>query len=283
MKTRSRRGGVSIAGACILWLTATGWWAFSADPAPKVNPAPSLTLAQLVAGDARFVDLTYPLNSQNAFWPAEGYHPFQLKTLATLEKNGVLSKEFSMPEHLGTHLDAPNHFEKNRPSVAEIPPSQLFAEGVVIDMSLQAGQDADARLTLKDIAEWEQQHGRIPDQAVVLLHTGWGKYWDQFARYKNQDVQGRLHFPSYSAEAAKFLIHERHARGLGVDTLSIDYGLSKDFAVHHIVNSATRYGLENVAHLDQLPPRGFYLVVAPIKIEEGTGGPTRLFALLPKF
>jgi kynurenine formamidase len=260
-----------------------GWWAAAADSAPpKADAAPPLTLAQLVAGDTKIVDLTYPLNSRNAFWPAPGYHAFELKTIATLEKNGVLSKEFSTPEHLGTHLDAPNHFEKDRPSVAEIPAQDLFAEGVVIDISVQAGQDADYRLTVDDIADWEKQHGRIPNKAVVLLNTGWGKYWEQFARYKNQDVQGRLHFPSYSAEAAKFLIAERQIRGLGVDTLSIDYGLSKDFAVHHLVNGASRYGLENVAHLDQLPPRGFYLVVAPIKIEAGTGGPTRLFAILPK-
>jgi kynurenine formamidase len=91
-----------------------------------------------------------------------------------------------------------------------------------------------------------------------------------------------MHFPGYSAEAATFLVAERNAKGLGIDTLSIDYGLSKDFAVHHIVNGAGRYGLENVAHLDELPPRGFYVVVAPIKIETGSGGPTRLFAILKK-
>jgi len=78
------------------------------------------------------------------------------------------------------------------------------------------------------------------------------------------------------------LIHERKAKGLGIDTLSIDYGLSRDFVVHHVVNKAGRYGLENVANLDRLPPRGFFLVVAPIKIEHGSGGPTRIFAILPR-
>jgi kynurenine formamidase len=69
--------------------------------------------------------------------------------------------------------------------------------------------------------------------------------------------------------------------GLGIDTLSIDYGLSRDFAVHHLVNAAGRYGLENVAHLERLPPRGFFLMIAPIKIETGSGGPTRVLAILP--
>jgi kynurenine formamidase len=151
----------------------------------------------------------------------------------------------------------------------------------VIDVSTPASMDADYRLTEADVGAWEQTHGRIADGAVVLLRTGWGRHWNNIVRYQNRDVQGRLHFPGFSAEAATLLIVERGAKGIGIDTLSIDYGLSRDFAVHHIVNRAGRYGLENVARLEQLPPRGFYLVAAPIKIETGSGGPARIFAIVP--
>jgi len=245
------------------------------------SAADRAALERLASGKLRIVDLTYPLNAESAFWPGENYQPFQLKTIATLERDGVLSKAFSMPEHLGTHLDAPNHFERNQPSVDQIPPEQLFAPGVVIDVSTPASMDADYRLTEADVGAWEQTHGRIADGAVVLLRTGWGRHWNNIVRYQNRDVQGRLHFPGFSAEAATLLIVERGAKGIGIDTLSIDYGLSRDFAVHHIVNRAGRYGLENVARLEQLPPRGFYLVAAPIKIETGSGGPARIFAIVP--
>lgn len=242
-----------------------------------------LTLEDLASGKLKIVDLTYSLNDKNAYWPAANYEPFRLKTIATLEQNGVLSKAFSAPEHLGTHLDAPNHFEKNQPAVDQIKPENLFAPGVVIDVSMQASANADYQASVADFTAWEQEHGRIPEGAVVLLNTGWGQYWKNFVRYKNQDMLGKLHFPAYSAEAATWLIKERQVKGIGIDTLSMDPGTSKDFAVHHIVNGAGRFGLENVAQLDQLPPRGFYLVIAPMKIETGTGGPTRLFAiLLPK-
>jgi kynurenine formamidase len=137
-------------------------------------------------------------------------------------------------------------------------------------------------LTLKDIQEWESTYGRIPDGAVVLLHTDWGRFWNNYSRYMNQDAMGKLHFPSYSGEAARFLIHDRKAKGVGIDNLSIDSGIPKDFAVHHVVNKAGRYGLENVARLEKLPPRGFFLIVAPIRIEAGSGGPTRILAILPK-
>ena len=240
------------------------------------------TLDNLAGGRLTIVDLTWALNEQNAYWPGENYKPFRLETIATLEKDGVLSKAFSMPEHLGTHIDAPNHFEKDRPDVSQIPPEQLFGPGVVIDVSPKAEQDADYMASLDDLRAWEEEHGRIPDGAIVLLRSGWGRHWNNYDRYKNQDVRGKLHFPGYSGDAAKFLVKQRKIRGLGIDTLSIDRGLSTDFAVHHIINAAGKYGLENVAHLERLPARGFWVMIAPIKIETGTGGPTRIFAVLPK-
>ena len=257
------------------WVTVRA----SAEKQPSSAAPP--TLESLFTGEVEILDLTYPLNATSPYWPAKDYVPFSLKTIATVKKNGVLSKAFTTPEHLGTHIDAPNHFEENQPSVDQIPAKKLFAPGVLIDVSPQAEVNADYLISLKDITDWEKQHGRIPRGAVVLVNTGWGRFWKNFARYKNQDVRGGLHFPGYSPGAAKFLVRQRRVNGIGLDTLSIDHGPSKDFAVHHIVNSAGKFGLENVAHLDKLPPRGFYLVIAPIKIETGSGGPTRIFAVLP--
>jgi len=249
-----------------------------AEPAPGGAP----TLDDLCNGRMQIVDLTYTLNDKNPFWPAENYEPFRLKTIATIEKDGVLSKAFYTPEHLGTHLDAPNHFERGQPAVHEIKPENFFAPGVMIDVAAQVAADPDYRLTGSDVSRWEEVNGRIPDGAVVFLHTGWGEFWTNYPRYKNQDAMGKMHFPGFSAEAAKFLVEVRKVKAIGIDTLSIDYGLSKDFAVHHIVNAAGRYALENVARLDELPPRGFHVTVAPIKLGEGSGGPTRIFAVLPK-
>jgi kynurenine formamidase len=230
----------------------------------------------------RFIDLALPLNDRSPFWPGEKYQAFRLETIATLEKDGVLSKAFSMPEHLGTHIDAPNHFEKDRPGVDRIPAEQLFGPGVMIDLAVKCEQDADAMLTVADVAEWERANGAIPRGAIVLLHTGWGRHVSTPARYQNRDVMGKMHFPGYSAEAAEWLVRERDVRGIGIDTMSIDRGLSTKFEVHHVINKAGKYGLENVANLDGLPAKGFGVVVAPIKIEGGSGGPTRIWGVVRK-
>lgn len=244
--------------------------------------AAKLTLGQLAAGDVKLVDLTYALNDSSPFWPGEDYQPFQLRTIATLEKNGVSSKAFAMPEHFGTHLDAPCHFEKGQPTLDQIAETDLFAPGVVIDATMPSEADADYRLSVDDLLGWEREHGAIPQRAIVLLRTGWGRLWSNNVRYRNQDALGKMHFPGYSVEAARWLVKERDVRGIGIDTLSMDHGPSKDFIVHHVINGAGRYGLENVAHLDRLPARNFFLIVAPIKISTGTGGPTRLFAIMPR-
>jgi kynurenine formamidase len=238
------------------------------------------SLDALCQGALKIVDLTWPLNEKGAYWPGNDYKPFELRTIATLEKNGVLSKAFCMPEHQGTHIDAPNHFEADRPSVDRIAVGDLFAEGVLIDVSEQAASNADYSLSLADVEAWEQKHGRIPERAVVLLKTGWGRHFENPVRYRNQDATGRMHFPGFSAEAVRFLIERRNIRGIGLDTLSLDPGQSRDFAVHHLLGRAGRYGLENLAGLDELPASNFYLVVAPIKIENGSGGPTRVLAIL---
>lgn len=250
------------------------------SPAIADEPPADVSLSDLATGNARIVDLTYTLNEDNPFWPGDDYQPFELRTIATLEEDGVLSKALTLPEHLGTHLDAPNHFEADQPSVDQIPPEDLFAAGVVIDIAPQAEQDPDYTLSLEDVRRWEREHGEIPQKAVVLVRTGWGRFWTNYDRYKNQDVRGTMHFPGVSSEAARYLVDERNVRGMGIDTLSIDPGNSRDFAVHHVLNGAGRYILENVGRLDELPPRDFYLIIAPIKVETGTGGPTRIFAVL---
>lgn len=284
----STRFSLTIMRALAILAASAGgsWLANGAPPAAAGEPdgktAAVPTLDDLAGGQVTIVDLSYPLNAKSAYWPGDNYKPFDLRTIATLERDGVLSKSFSTPEHLGTHLDAPNHFERTGKSVDQLNPRDLFAAGVVVDVTGGVAQSADYRLSLDDIARWEAEHGRIPTRAIVLLRTGWGRFWSEPARYQNHDLQGRMHFPGFSAEAVEFLLKERQVRGVGLDTMSVDYGLSRDFAVHHVLGKAGAFGLENLARLDELPARGFWLSVAPIKIETGTGGPARVFALLPE-
>ena len=155
---------------------------------------------------------------------------------------------------------------------------------MVIDVRAQAAADRDYRLTVGDIRTWEAHYGRVPAGAIVIMWSGWGTYWGDKLRYLGTDTPGdvgNLHFPGFSKEAAEFLTAERDIAAIGVDTASMDYGPSKDFIVHRIINGANKPGFENVAHLDVVPARGATLIALPMKIAGGSGGPARIIAVLP--
>lgn len=236
-------------------------------------------LEGIPSGKTRVLDLSYAINDKLVPWPGDAKF-FEAKVNATIEKNGYFTRSFWMLEHYGTHLDAPAHFPPGKITVDQIPVKQLFGPAVVIDVRTESGKDADYRLTPARVEEWEKSHGRIPEGAIVLLRTGWSSRWPDVQKYRNMDTKGVMHFPGFSVEAAKLMIG-RKVSGLGCDTLSIDYGVSPDFAVHHVTLGAGLYHLENLSDLSELPETGAFLVVAPIKLEGGSGGPARVFALLP--
>ena len=239
-------------------------------------------LEGLADGRTQAIDLTHALNESTPYWPGEGYAPFNYEVFQTMETDGALSARFMMAEHTGTHLDAPNHFEEGQASIDQIPLHQLIVPAVVIDVQASVAENPDYLLTINDITNWETVNGTIQKNTFVFMYTGWDMRWTDFDRYKNADENGDLHFPGFSAEAADLLVNGRDVAGLGIDTLSVDYGLSKGFEVHHVSNIRDKYHLENVANLGSLPPTGIHLIVAPIKIENGTGGPTRIYALVER-
>jgi kynurenine formamidase len=236
-------------------------------------------LTNIPSGKTRVLDLSYAISSKLVPWPGDTRF-FEAQVNATVEKNGYFTRSFWMLEHYGTHLDAPIHFPPGKTPVDQIPSKQLFGPAVVIGARASAAKDADFQLPAARVEEWEKDHGRIPEGAIVLLRTGWATRWPDVQRYRNQDAQGRMHFPGFSVDAVKLLI-ERKISGLGCDTLSVDYGASEDFAVHHLALGAGLYHLENLADLSEVPETGAFLIVAPIKLEGGSGGPVRVFALLP--
>ena len=229
---------------------------------------------------SRIVDLTHTISVDAPFWSGD-QTPFEYEAIATHESGKVVMGRYAVPEHFGTHLDAPIHGGDNLPTVDELTAGDLFGPAVVIDISDKAAQNADYQLSEKDVTDWESIHGPIPDGAVVLLNTGWGQKWEDMDAYRNRGEDGKMHFPGFGVDSAEYLISERSIRGIGIDNMSLDYGLSSDFAAHGVVNGSGKYHLENVANTHLLPATGAYLIVAPIKLEGGSGGQVRIWAILP--
>jgi kynurenine formamidase len=249
--------------------------------------APEERAAVFDLRNARVVDLSYAYDETTIYWPTSP-SSFELKELARGKTEAgyfYSAYSFSTPEHGGTHLDAPIHFSETGRAAGEIPLRQLIAPGIVLDMSEAAYRDADALLDLETVRAWEKRNGPIPEGTIVILRTGWGRRWALGAKsYLGDDTPGdasKLHFPGYGEEAARYLVEERKVGALGIDTASIDRGPSTDFPVHRIAAAKNVVGLENLAWVEELPEKDFWIVALPVKIGKGSGGPVRVVALLP--
>jgi len=198
----------------------------------------------------------------------------------TLKKNGANVNWWHVLEHAGTHIDAPLHYSDAGVSVDGIPAEQLIASLAMIDIAAKASANADYALSKQDLAEWEARHGTLPDGCCVAMNSGWSRHVPDPAKFTGKDASGVFHFPGFDPAAAEWLLKERRVAGIAVDTLSLDPGNSKDFRTHALWLPAGRWGIENIANLDNVPAVGATLVVGAPKVKDATGGPARIFALI---
>jgi kynurenine formamidase len=243
--------------------------------APGCARTPSIT----------WVDLTHPFDQQTVYWPHNQAFEWKKTDWGMTEKGfWYASAAFAASEHGGTHIDAPIHFGRDRQTVDQIPLDRLIGPAIVVDIRSACARNADYELSVADLQAWESSHGPVPSGSLVLVWTGWSHRWPDRQRYLGSltpDHPLTLHFPGVSAEAAAWLIQRYAIRGMAIDTASIDPGRSRDFPTHRVLNEADVFAIENVASLEQLPPRGATVYALPIKIKGGTGGPTRIIAAVP--
>jgi kynurenine formamidase len=235
---------------------------------------------------ARWIDLTHSFDTNSVYWPTN--EPFRHDTVfyGMTEKGYFYSSfKYSAEEHGGTHFDAPVHFGNGHKFIHEVPVEQLHGKGVIVDVTAQSAENPDYLVSVSDFEAWEKQHGNIPDGAIILLNTGFAKYWNDHLKYtgtlkRGQEGVDELHFPGLDPVAAKWLVDNRKIKAVGLDTPSIDNGPSRDFQSHRILCAASLTMYENVANLDQLPATGAYIIALPMKIRGGSGAPLRIVAVI---
>jgi kynurenine formamidase len=244
-------------------------------------------VAALAAGDVRVVDLTQPLSERTPVLQL----PDPLANTPGLSRREISRYDDRGPawawdvlevgEHVGTHFDAPIHWITGRDGedVASVPAARLVGPAVVIDKSAEAAEDPNYLLTADDVRAFEAEHGDLPEGGWVLLRTG----WDARAHDQDEFLNGGQ-TPGPDAECAQLLARERPITGFGVETVGTDAGAAHSFdppfPVHNFLLGAGKYGITQLANLAELPPTGALIVVAPLKLVNGTGSPSRVLALV---
>jgi kynurenine formamidase len=256
----------------------------------------ALLLSELAAGRIKVVDLTQTLAPefpQISLPPEMGQcWPFRIEEVSRYDARGPAWywNNFSCGEHTGTHFDAPVHWVSGKDlpnnAVDTIPPANFIGPACVVDCVMETVADPDFLLTADHLKRWEAAHGRIPARAWVLMRTDWSKHWSvqrDAVAYQNYDETGQ-HTPGPDVEAVRFLVEEREVLGFGSEAIGTDagqaYHLRPPYPCHTFMHGAGRYGLQCLTNLDQLPPTGALVIAAPLKIQNGSGSPLRVLALV---
>jgi kynurenine formamidase len=230
------------------------------------------TLAQ---SSGKVVDLTHAYDDK--FPTFDGKPGITAEKVVDFKKDGYTIYKLTIFEHTGTHIDAPLHFTEAGTSVADLAPENLVCPLCVIDIKAKAKEEPNAMVMKSDIEAWVSANGEIPKGACVAMNSGWAAKLND-PSYRNLP-DGSFAFPGFSKEATDMLA-EIGAAAIAVDTLSLDPGNSKDFAVHYSWLPGGRYGIENVNNLDMLPAKGATVFVGAPKHKGGTGGPARVVAMV---
>jgi kynurenine formamidase len=236
------------------------------------------TLRELLHG-TRIVDLTYPLSPAFPLYPV--YDPVRVAERFECGRDGFFVRSWSFDEHCGTHVDAPAHFAEGAATVDQIRPEELVLAVAVVDLRERVARDDDAVVVPDDILAWERRHGALPDHSVVFALTGWGNRVSDPKKFLNTDASGVMHTPGFDPDATEFLKMERpQVRAIGIDTSSLDIGATSEFPAHVSWLPSGRFGIENLANLDRIPPAGALAIVGAPTFEGGSGGPARVLALV---
>jgi len=252
--------------------------------------------------ESRVFDLAQPYFVGMPHHPA---HPPFLFSLTKLHgdyshPSGMSSAadSISMSGHTGTHMDALNHFSCNghlfdghhvvdaqsygggvpMHSIATVDP--ILRRGVLLDIAglLRVPElPEDFIVTPEHLEAAERASAKIEPGDVVLLRTGWAKFWRDSKRYISE-VRG----PGPALAGAKWL-SSRKIFAAGSDTVAFEHVPDAGMPVHvHMLVESGVHLIENL-NLEELAANQiaeFRFIAAPLKIEGGTGSPVRPIAVI---
>ncbi len=224
------------------------------------------------------IHLSHVIKTDIPIWPNDP--PVEFENVAELDKDGYYLRRFSIGEHSATHINAPNSFHPGSIGIDQYSAESLIIPAIVINISNKVIDNYDYILSINDLKDWEKLYGKIPKDSIVLISTGWENKWEDKQAFFNIDKLGEMHFPGIGKDATEFLLQHRHIAGIGIDTHGIDAAQDKTFISNYLVLEKPRIVLENLTNLSQLPPKGTTLIIGILRLENGSGSPVGVIALV---
>lgn len=215
----------------------------------------------------RIVDLSYPVDAdaprELPIGPPKLYHT------ATMERDGYFESRVDLSGHCSTHIDTPALMYADGYTVESIPLERLSGFATRLSLNhLNPGDTIDADV----LQAWEDAGGSLPRGSLAFLYTGMSKYVGTPLFNRN--------WIGLNGSGARWLV-ERGIKLVGTDACAIEdiWGPRDNFPAHHTFLENQIPILEDLRGLDEMPDT-FFVVVAPMKLANSSGAPTRVFAFL---
>lgn len=228
-------------------------------------------------------DLEYVSHAQGA---GQIQAMFKVPSSLLREQEGWAIEVFTrFGTHDSTHVDAPWHYNRTilgerAHTIDEMPLDWFFQDAVVLNMTHKADGDAITRADIQ--AELARIVYTLKPLDIVLMHTG------RDAFYGQPDYVFRG--PGVTADATHWL-YEQGIRVMGIDAWGWDQPLNVQ-AQHALTENKPGIfwaahqcdlpycQIERLVNLAALAPFGFKVACFPLKVQNGSAGPTRAVAIL---
>lgn len=200
----------------------------------------------------KIVDLTHTFGNETPVFP--GDDKTQLEQVNFLEKDYYNAYRLETGLHTGTHIDMPMHKTDDKRFASEFAVERFIGKAFLIEA---VGEK---------IVELKPEHEQIEKDDIVLVHTGFDKFYSEDKYFSAHSV--------ISDELSEFLIN-RKIKMIGIDTPSPD---SFPYKTHEKYMAADIFILENLANMEQISGwQNFEVIALPLKIE-AEASPVRVVA-----
>lgn len=180
------------------------------------------------------------------------------------EESNYESDFMATTTHIGTHMDAPYHFDSEGRTIGEIDLEETIRPTKRVDVRDVAGPDTE--ITLDQVKD--RMPAPIDPGDFLFIHTGWSDEHVNTPAFYGKN-------PYYSEEIAEYVV-ETEARGLITDA-AIDPG-DEGYRNHYTLLESDKVIVENVINCDGLPET-FVTYVVPMRLANGDGAPARVFVI----
>ncbi|MGE0629173.1 MAG: cyclase family protein [Hyphomicrobiaceae bacterium] len=180
---------------------------------------------------------------------------------------------FSMPDHGGTHMDAPRHFGESGTPIDEYPLEYCYVRGICLDLTHIPPR---AEITPDDLARAVDKAGvPIPNKGTVLLCTG--HHARTFPGPKYVTDNSGVNVAATEWLAKQDIVH------FGIDSMRPGPEGLVNTLVHKACLELDITHIESLCNLEELIGQGEFLYCGfPLKWRGGTGSPIRAVAIFDK-